>query len=59
MNRYTREIAALLGVSLEYARRVQDAMELSGLDFSECTQREFNRAAREAFAAMEGQSCAC
>lgn len=51
MNGYTRDIAALLKIDLETAERVQDHIEeLDLLDWSECTQREFNQAAREAYA---------
>ena len=49
MNAVTREIAALLGITLEYARKVQDAMEI---DFSECTRREFNTTARRTYTDM-------
>lgn len=48
MNIYTRQIAELLKISLEDARRVQDQMECNGLDFSECTKAEFKAEAKEA-----------
>lgn len=48
MNKATRDIMALLKVSAETALKVQSRMDSNGLDFSECSQREFNRAARQA-----------
>jgi hypothetical protein len=49
MNKDTRVIMKLLGVSEQIASKIQDKMGENGLDFSECDQREFNRAAREAY----------
>ena len=49
MNRDTERIAKLLNIGKPLAAKVQARMITMGLDFSECTQREFNRAAREAF----------
>lgn len=46
MNYYTREIAKILNVSLEEARKVQDEMECNGFDFSEATDRQFKREAK-------------
>ena len=46
MNMYTKEIAALLKISLEEARIVQDQMECNGVDFSECSTRTFNKEAK-------------
>lgn len=43
MNYYTREIAKILNVSLEEARKVQDEMECNGFDFSEASDRTFKR----------------
>jgi len=50
MNMYTREIAALLNISLEEAVKVQDEMECNGIDYSECTKAEFKREAKFAYA---------
>lgn len=44
-----REIAKLLGISVQTAGLVLTEMEMSGLDFSECSQAEFEQAAREAY----------
>lgn len=52
MNKATRDIMALLKVDAETALKVQGRMESNGLDFSECSQREFNRAARAAHKEM-------
>jgi|GEM_PF-1863035 hypothetical protein len=49
MNMYTRQIAELLKIDLETAAKVQYEMECWGLDFSECSKREFNMVARECF----------
>ena len=49
MNKDTRTIMKLLGVSERIAAKIQAKMGENGLDFSECDQREFNRAAREAY----------
>lgn len=46
MNIYTRQIAALLNIDLETARRVQDEMECNDFDFSEATDRQFKREAK-------------
>lgn len=49
MNKDTRVIVQLLGVNEQTALKIQSKMGENGLDFSECNQREFNRAAREAY----------
>jgi hypothetical protein len=49
MNKDTRTIMQLLGVSEQTALKIQSKMGENGLDFSECHQREFNRVAREAY----------
>ena len=46
MNIYTRDIAALLKISLEEALKVQDMMEEDGFDFSEATTAKFNSEAK-------------
>lgn len=43
------DIMALLRISEASAFKVYKRMGENGLDFSECTQREFNTAAIEAF----------
>lgn len=50
MNGATIDIARLLKCSIEWAQKVQDEMIC---DFSECTTREFNRAARSADAVLK------
>lgn len=52
MNFYTKEIANLLNISLEMALKVQDEMECNGFDFSEATDRQFNREAKMCFAVI-------
>jgi len=52
MNLYTRQIAELLSISLEDARRVQDEMECNDFDFSEATDRQFDREAKMCFAVI-------
>ena len=46
MNIYTKNIAALLNITIEEASKVQDQMERNGVDFSECSTRAFNKEAR-------------
>jgi hypothetical protein len=48
-NCYTREIESLLGCGSDHAFRVFEEMQI---DFSECSKREFNEAARAAHAKM-------
>lgn len=43
MNEVTKEIAAMLNVSLWDAQKIQNRMEMNGIDFSECTDRVFKR----------------
>lgn len=52
MNGYTRDIAALLKITLELAVQVQDRMISNGVDFSECSTRAFNKEAKLAFAEL-------
>ena len=52
MNAYTRQIAALLKISLELAVQVQDRMSCNGVDFSECSTRTFNKEAKAAYAEL-------
>lgn len=46
MNQYTKNIASLLNITLEEARKVQDQMERNGIDFSEVSKRTFNKEAK-------------
>lgn len=46
MNIYTKMIAALLKITIEEARKVQDQMERNAVDFSEVSTRTFNKEAR-------------
>ena len=48
MNMYTKQIAALLNITLELALQVQSQMECNGVDFSECSTRTFNKEAKAA-----------
>jgi hypothetical protein len=53
MNGTTKEIASLLNISLDEARKVQDYIEEEiGLDYSECSQRQFNNAIKQAVKEM-------
>lgn len=45
MNIYTKDISALLNITMEEALKVQDQMEINGIDFSEVSTRIFNREA--------------
>jgi hypothetical protein len=49
MNKDTQTIMQLLRVNEQTALKIQNKMGENGLDFSECDQREFNRAARTAY----------
>lgn len=54
MNQATLDIAEVIArtfgpCSLETARKVQDRMIQDGLDFSECSKREFREAAKLAW----------
>ena len=53
MNGYTKEIAKLLDVPMVLAMCIQDRMNI---DFSECTQAEFNREARLVYKLLTGLS---
>jgi hypothetical protein len=46
MNMYTKQIAALLKISLDQALAVQSQMDINGVDFSECSTRTFNKEAK-------------
>jgi hypothetical protein len=48
VNKVTWDLAVLFGTDMKSALKIQERMELSGVDFSDCSPREFNRAAREA-----------
>lgn len=44
------EIARLLNISLEIAEKVLDEMDMTGIDYSECEQSEFDETARNCYA---------
>jgi len=44
-----KEIMKLLNVDMDMACKVESEMSINGLDFSECTRRAFNSAAKEAY----------
>jgi len=53
MNIYTKNIAELLNVSVEEAKKVQDYIdEEIGFDYSECSTRQFNNAVKQAVKEM-------
>ena len=45
-----QEIAKLLNISEEIAFKVLEQMFLLGIDFSECSNKEFKNTAKEVFA---------
>lgn len=49
MNMYTREIMKLLNVDVNTALQVQEEMEIDGFDFSESSQRAFNKCAKQCY----------
>ena len=53
MNRVITDLMMLFRISYDTALKVRDLMDESGIDYSECTQREFNRTARECFKAFK------
>ena len=59
MNYITKQVMSLLKIDAETAIKVQDEMMASGFDFSEITQKAFNREAKICFVviqALESQS---
>jgi hypothetical protein len=46
MNKYTRDIAALLDITLEQAKKVQFQMMVDGVNFSRCSTASFNKKAK-------------
>lgn len=53
MNKTTRDLMKMLNVTAERALQIQNRMERNGVDFSECTKREFETAAEQAQAETE------
>ena len=51
-----KELMQLLRIDAETAERVRDLMDHDGIDYSECSQRVFERCAREALARLLVQS---
>lgn len=56
MNKVTRDIMKLLKCDANVAAAVQCIMEAGSLDFSQCTQREFNQAARAASMQLDAEA---
>jgi hypothetical protein len=53
MNGTTKEIASLLNVSLDEAKKIQDYIdEEIDLNYSECSQSQFNKAVKQAVKEM-------
>jgi len=46
MNIYTKDVIKLLKIDEKMADKVLSEMQASGLDFSECSTREFNEVAK-------------
>jgi hypothetical protein len=57
MNKATQDVSKLLGVPLEEAARIQNKMIENELDFSECSRREFNKAAIVAHVQLTIDDC--
>ena len=55
MNSVTKDIMKLLKVDETDALEVQNRMDQSGINYSECSKREFNAEAREAFKIFKGE----
>lgn len=56
MNKDTKRIMALFGIDADAAYTVQEIMDTYGIDYSECTTREFNEAARDAYAEYRSEA---
>lgn len=55
MNGVTKDIMKLLKLNESDALEVQSRMDQSGINYSECTKREFNAEAREALKIFKGE----
>ncbi len=55
MNYITRELMGKYGIDSKTAEAVQSEMEMIGIDFSECTQTEFDACADEAYSSVKEQ----
>ena len=55
MNKTTQEIMQLLAVDCDTALQVQDIMDCNGIDYSECTTKQFNREVRNAYAEFQAR----
>ena len=53
MNKTTQDIMQLLAVNCDTALQVQDIMDCNGIDYSECTTKQFNREVRNAYAEFQ------
>jgi len=49
MNKVTRDIMQLLLVDCETALQVQDMMDCNGVEYSQCTAKQFQREVRSAY----------
>jgi hypothetical protein len=47
------DLQNLLQIDSRTAEKVRDGMDAAGLDYSACTHREFNAAAREAYDTLQ------
>ena len=54
-----QDIMKALKVSENVAIKIRDIMQCEGFDFSECTNREFNRAAKDAYATLAEERTTC
>ena len=53
MNKITRDIMQLLSVDCDTALQVQDIMDCNGVDYSECSTKQFQREVRIAYAELQ------
>lgn len=49
MNQVTRDIMKKFNVTVDVALKIQNQMEVDGLNFSECTKREYVIAMNDAY----------
>lgn len=54
MNMYTKLIMEWLHVDVATAMKIQDRMGCNGVDFSESSDRILKKAAKEAYAELQG-----
>jgi hypothetical protein len=48
-----KELMTLLHINAETAERVRHEMDCSGVDYSQCSRRQFNACARECYETLQ------